>query len=199
MVIGLLANQVEFGLGIHAWSQVSPTISYTKVLIMIIRLDNLLWENIVTLSHYPLPSNKMGFDGPLILRSLNNASASTCINLLHKKHKPGIRTQTRNLKSHRLMKKEILIMADTNKRRLKPELESLQVYGDTLVGWDENAPPNWIRGPMWRQCVKRVRMTLSPYRLGIESGRSRNMIQLTWSSFPTRFWTRLFTTAVSRT
>jgi len=78
-------------------------------------------------------------------------------------------------------------MADTNKRRLKPELESLQVYGDTLVGWDENAPPNWIRGPMWRQCVKRVRMTLSPYRLGIESGRSRNMIQLTWASFPTRF------------
>ena len=33
------------------------------------------------------------------------------------------------------MEKEILIMADTNKRRLKPELESLQVYGDdTLVG-----------------------------------------------------------------
>jgi len=33
-------------------------------------------------------------------------------------------------------------MAGTNKPRLKPELESLQVYGDTLVGWDENAPPN---------------------------------------------------------
>ena len=33
-------------------------------------------------------------------------------------------------------------MAETRKRKLKPELESLQVYGDTLVGWDENTPPN---------------------------------------------------------
>ncbi|MAE20311.1 hypothetical protein CMK12_15505 [Candidatus Poribacteria bacterium] len=33
-------------------------------------------------------------------------------------------------------------MADTNKPRLQPELESLRVYGDTLVGWDENTPPN---------------------------------------------------------
>ena len=106
-----------------------------KVLIMIIRLDNLLWENIVTLSHYPFPSNKMGFDGPLILRSLNNASASTASIYCIKNTSLGSVTQTRNLKSHRLMEKEILIMADTNKRRLKPELKSLQVYGDdTLVG-----------------------------------------------------------------
>ena len=115
----------------------------------------------------------------------------TSIYYMKKSTSLGSITQTRNLKSHRLMKKEILIMAVTNKRRLKPELEFLQVYGDTPVGWDENAPPNWIRGPMWRQCVKRLRMTLSPYRLGTKSSRSRNMTQLTWPSFPTRFWTRL--------
>ena len=40
------------------------------------------------------------------------------------------------------MEQEILIMAGINKPGLKPGLESLQVYGDTLVGWDENAPPN---------------------------------------------------------
>ena len=33
-------------------------------------------------------------------------------------------------------------MVETKKRQLEPELESLQVYGDTLVGWDENTLPN---------------------------------------------------------
>ena len=33
-------------------------------------------------------------------------------------------------------------MAETNKRKRQARLESLQVYGDTLVGWDENTPPN---------------------------------------------------------
>ena len=33
-------------------------------------------------------------------------------------------------------------MTETNKRKLQARLESLQVYGDPLVGWDENTPPN---------------------------------------------------------
>jgi len=36
--------------------------------------------------------------------------------------------------------KEVFIVTETNK--LQSELEELQVYGDTLVGWDENTPPN---------------------------------------------------------
>ena len=33
-------------------------------------------------------------------------------------------------------------MAANNKPTLQPELESLRVYGETQVGWDENVPPN---------------------------------------------------------
>ena len=33
-------------------------------------------------------------------------------------------------------------MAETNKRKLQARLESLQVYVNTLVGWDENPSPN---------------------------------------------------------
>ena len=41
-----------------------------------------------------------------------------------------------------MVNKEYFSMAETNKRKLQAKLESLQVYGDTLVGWDENTPPN---------------------------------------------------------
>ena len=33
-------------------------------------------------------------------------------------------------------------MAEANKRKLQSELEELQVYGETRVGWDENTRPN---------------------------------------------------------
>jgi hypothetical protein len=38
------------------------------------------------------------------------------------------------------MDKEVFAMAETD--QLQSELETLEVYGDTLVGWDENTPPN---------------------------------------------------------
>ena len=40
------------------------------------------------------------------------------------------------------MEKKILIMVANNKPVLQPELESLRVYGETQVGWDEKVPPN---------------------------------------------------------
>jgi len=40
------------------------------------------------------------------------------------------------------MDKELLVMTETNKRKLHSELEGLIVHGETPVGWDENTPPN---------------------------------------------------------
>ncbi len=33
-------------------------------------------------------------------------------------------------------------MIDINRQQIQAELESMQVFGETLVGWDENTPPN---------------------------------------------------------